>query len=64
MRIFGSSGVRGVVNTEMTPELAARIGMAVGGLAKEVVIGRDARTSNDMEQAAVSSGLMACGCEI
>lgn len=64
MRIFGSSGVRGVVNTEMTPELAARIGMAVGGLAKEAVIGRDARTSNDMVHAAVSSGLMACGCEV
>ncbi len=64
MRIFGSSGVRGVVNTEMTPELTARIGMAVGGLAKEAVIGRDSRTSNDMMQAAVSSGLMACGCEV
>ncbi len=53
-----------MVNTEMTPELAARIGMAVGGLAKEAVIGRDARTSNDMVHAAVSSGLMACGCEV
>jgi phosphoglucosamine mutase len=64
MRIFGSSGVRGVVNTEMTPELAARIGMAVGGSAKSAVIGRDSRTSNDMMHAAVSSGLMACGCEV
>jgi phosphoglucosamine mutase len=64
MRIFGSSGVRGVVNTELTPELAARIGMAVGGSAKSAVIGRDSRTSNDMVHAAVSSGLMACGCDV
>jgi phosphoglucosamine mutase len=64
MRIFGSSGVRGVVNTEMTPELASRIGMAVGGSAKTAVIGRDSRTSNDMIHAAVASGLMACGCDV
>jgi len=64
MRIFGSSGVRGVVNTEMTPELAARIGMAVGGSAKSAVVGYDSRTSNDMVKAAVSSGLMACGCDV
>jgi phosphoglucosamine mutase len=64
MRIFGSSGVRGVVNTEMTSELASRIGMAVGGQAKSAVIGRDSRTSNDMVHAAVSSGLMACGCDV
>ena len=64
MGLFGSSGVRGVVNQEMTPELALNIGMAAGSIAKSAVLGFDSRTSNDMMSAAVSSGLMACGCEV
>ena len=64
MDLFGSSGVRGVVNKEMTPELAMKIGMAVGTRAETAVVGRDSRTSNDMMMAAVSSGLMACGCDV
>ncbi|UCE91671.1 MAG: phosphoglucosamine mutase [Methanobacteriota archaeon] len=64
MRIFGSSGVRGIVNKEMTPELALKIGMAVGSKAEGAVIGFDSRTSNSMMGSAVSSGLMACGCDV
>lgn len=64
MSLFGSSGVRGVVNSEMTPELACRIGMAVGSGAKNAVIGMDSRTSGQMMEAAVASGLMACGCQV
>ncbi len=64
MSLFGSSGVRGVVNSGMTPELACRIGMAVGSVARNVVIGTDSRTSGQMMEAAVSSGLMACGCQV
>ncbi|MDQ1372079.1 MAG: phosphoglucosamine mutase [Candidatus Thermoplasmatota archaeon] len=64
MSLFGSSGVRGVVNSEMTPELACRIGMAVGSGARNIVVGTDSRTSGPMMDAAVSSGLMACGCQV
>jgi phosphoglucosamine mutase len=64
MGLFGSSGVRGVVNKEFTPELAASIGMAVGSNAKCSVIGMDSRTSGPMVEAAVSSGLMAAGCDV
>jgi phosphoglucosamine mutase len=64
MGLFGSSGVRGVVNKEFTPELAAMIGMAVGSDAKCAVVGMDSRTSGPMVEAAVSSGLMASGCEV
>ncbi|MBU1158584.1 MAG: phosphoglucosamine mutase [Candidatus Thermoplasmatota archaeon] len=64
MSLFGSSGVRGLVNSQMTPELAMAIGMAVGSDAECAVIGRDSRTSGPMMEAAVSSGLMACGCEV
>jgi phosphoglucosamine mutase len=64
MGLFGSSGVRGVVNKEFTPELAAKIGMAVGTNAKCAVVGMDSRTSGPMIAAAVSSGLMAAGCDV
>ncbi len=64
MSLFGSSGVRGLVNSQMTPELAMAIGMAVGCDAECAVIGRDSRTSGPMMEAAVSSGLMACGCDV
>ncbi len=64
MSLFGSSGVRGVVNKEFTPELAAKIGMAVGSNAKRAAVGMDSRTSGPMIEAAVASGLMAAGCDI
>jgi phosphoglucosamine mutase len=64
MHLFGSSGVRGVVNKDFTPELAAEIGMAVGTRAKCAVVGMDSRTSGPMIAAAVSSGLMAAGCDV
>ena len=64
MELFGSSGIRGVVNKDFTPELAAKIGMAVGTRAKCAVVGMDSRTSGPMIAAAVSSGLMAAGCDV
>jgi phosphoglucosamine mutase len=64
MGLFGSSGVRGVVNKDFTPELGSAIGMAVGGYAKCAVIGVDSRTSGPMIEAAVASGLMAAGCDV
>ena len=64
MGLFGSSGVRGVVNKDFTPELAASIGMAVGTNAKCAVVGMDSRTSGPMVEAAVSSGLLSAGCDV
>ena len=64
MGLFGSSGVRGVVNREMTPELACAIGMAVGSLADRAAVGTDSRTSGPMIEAAFSGGLMAAGCDV
>ena len=64
MSLFGSSGVRGVVNKDFTPELAAKIGMAVGSNSKHAAVGMDSRTSGPMIEAAVASGLMAAGCHV
>jgi phosphoglucosamine mutase len=64
MGLFGSSGVRGIVNKGFTPELAAMIGLAAGSNAKCAVVGMDSRTTGPMVEAAVSSGLMAAGCDV
>lgn len=64
MGLFGSSGVRGIVNKEFTPELATNIGMAVGSNARCAAVGNDSRTSGPMIEAAVCSGLMAAGCDV
>ena len=60
---FGTDGVRGVANTELTPELVVALGRAaarvLGG--SEFIIGRDTRVSGPMLQAALSAGLAAEG---
>ncbi|MEA1908118.1 MAG: phosphoglucosamine mutase [Euryarchaeota archaeon] len=61
---FGSSGIRGVVNTEITSESALCIGRAVGSEYHDVVVGRDPRTSSEMIECAVVSGLLSVGCQI
>ena len=65
-RLFGTNGVRGVVNTEgMDCEFAMRLGLAIGSFMKgPVMMGTDARTSNDMLRSACSAGLMASGCDV
>ena len=44
MALFGSSGIRGLANTEITPGLALKVGLAIGSLNQSEVIGRDPRT--------------------
>lgn len=65
-RLFGSSGIRGLVNDELTPGLAARIGQAVATCsdAKRVIIGRDTRTSGPMLEAAAVAGLLSAGANV
>lgn len=65
-RLFGTNGVRGVVNSDaMDTQFALRLGMAIGSFMKgTVMIGTDARTSNEMIKSACASGLMATGCSV
>lgn len=58
-RLFGTDGVRGVANTELTCELAYRLGQAAAVfLGGSIVIGKDTRLSGDMLEAAASAGIM------
>jgi phosphomannomutase/phosphoglucomutase len=64
-RLFGTNGVRGVVNEDLTIDLAVRLGKAIGSFFKgTVVIASDTRNSGGMIKSAVSSGLMAVGVDI
>ena len=66
-RLFGTDGVRGIANLELTPELAFNLGKAgTRVLSKEgqrpvVVIGKDTRISGDMLEDAIAAGIMAMG---
>jgi phosphoglucosamine mutase len=61
-RLFGTDGVRGRANSELTPELAFDLARAAGeGIDRHVVIGRDTRRSGTMLLSAVSAGFNAVG---
>ena len=71
-RLFGTDGVRGVANKDLTPELALQIGRAAAMvLIKEsnskkptVLIGKDTRASGDMLEAALTAGFTSVGCNV
>jgi phosphoglucosamine mutase len=62
-KLFGSSGVRGLVNVDLTPILAAKVGLAVVTFskAKKVLVARDTRVSGLMFENALVSGFLAGG---
>ncbi len=69
-KLFGTDGVRGVANLQLTPDLALRLGRAAATeLASEhkrprVVIARDTRISGPMLQAALAAGIMSAGADV
>ncbi|MDR3364577.1 MAG: phosphoglucosamine mutase [Clostridiales Family XIII bacterium] len=71
-RFFGTDGVRGIANKELTGELAYALGVAAGyvlgkqvkGKKPSVLIGKDTRISGDMLEAAIGAGLLSMGCDI
>ncbi len=70
-RLFGTDGVRGVANTELTCELALSIGrgaaqvLSVGNRRRPVIaVGCDTRTSSDMLSSALIAGLCSFGADV
>jgi len=73
-KYFGTDGVRGIANEELTPELAYKLGRAGAyvlqhhsehdGEKVRVVIGSDTRISKDILTAALSSGFMSMGVDV
>lgn len=64
-RLFGTDGVRGVANKELTPDLALALGRAAGSVLApdggHVIVGRDTRLSGPMLEAALVAGLCSAG---
>jgi phosphomannomutase/phosphoglucomutase len=65
-KLFGTNGIRGLVNAELTPEMAIKVGCSIGTFfgRKNLLLGYDARTSGPMFAKAVISGLTATGCNV
>src|SRR2546428_11875036 len=67
-RLFGTDGVRGVANLDLTAALALRLGGAagdvLGGAGHSVVVGRDTRRSGRMLESALAAGLCSVGMEV
>ncbi|MHB8635352.1 MAG: phosphoglucosamine mutase [Fimbriimonadaceae bacterium] len=67
---FGTDGVRGVANADLTPELALALGISAGrwlaetDLPRRVVVGRDTRRSGPMLDAALGAGFGAAGIDV
>ena len=65
-KLFGSSGVRGLTNVDLTPILACRVALAVAAhsKAKTAVVARDTRVSGNMLEEALVSGLLSTGMDV
>lgn len=67
-KLFGTDGVRGVANRDLTPDLALLLGRAAGLVlaspGREVIIGRDTRVSGPMLEGALAAGLASAGCDV
>ena len=62
--MFGTSGIRGIANKDITPDLALKVGRACGTLYPFLVVGHDPRTSSDMIKRAFSAGALSVGATI
>jgi len=70
MKVFGSSGIRGIVNETLTPEYALHVAMAAGTCwrqvsgAERVAVAHDTRTSGRLFARAAESGLSSVGLDV
>src|SRR2546430_15030560 len=71
-RLFGTDGVRGLANGDLTPELALSVSASAARVLAAhdsshrpiAVVGRDPRASGEMLQAAVCAGLTSAGADV
>lgn len=65
MQLFGTAGIRGITNRDITPEVATKIGLAYGTIFPgEIAVARDTRYGAMMIENAVISGLLSTGNEV
>ena len=70
VRIFGTDGVRGIANSELSCDLAFKLGragamvLAKNNSRPKILIGRDTRISGDMLESALVAGLCSMGADV
>ncbi len=63
--LFGTNGVRGIANSELTAEMALDLGRTIGSLRPgKIAIACDTRISSSMLKSAVSAGIMSTGSDV
>ncbi|WZL72400.1 phosphoglucosamine mutase [Clostridiaceae bacterium 35-E11] len=69
-KLFGTDGVRGIANKELTADLAYKLGrvgayiLTKGKQKAKIVIGKDTRVSGDMLEAAMVAGILSTGSDV
>ncbi|MCD4668938.1 MAG: phosphoglucosamine mutase [Actinomycetia bacterium] len=69
-KLFGTDGIRGLANRELTAELALKVGRAASRFLAEgkeggrIIIGRDPRPSGDFLRCALAAGILSNGCSV
>lgn len=68
-KYFGTDGIRGVANQDLTPDLALKIGKSLGYILSKskkflIIVGKDTRISSDMLEYALCAGATSVGCSI
>src|SRR3989454_6938806 len=62
-RLSGSSGIRGITNVDVTPDLAMAVGRVLGSAYGSTVVGRDPRLTGEMLESALMAGVLASGAD-
>lgn len=68
-KLFGTDGIRGIANLDLTPELAFKVGRAAAyvlskGKKGKILLGKDTRLSGDMLEAALAAGICSTGIDV
>ncbi|MCL4385450.1 MAG: phosphoglucosamine mutase [Actinobacteria bacterium] len=71
-KLFGTDGIRGIANEELTPELALKTGKAAArflikdseGRKAKILIGKDSRPSGDFLEASIAAGILSSGADV
>ena len=69
-RLFGTDGVRGIANSELSVELAMSLGkygahvITKGKTNAKIIVGKDTRISGDLLEYALISGILSTGCDV
>lgn len=65
-RLFGTNGVRGIINEEMNVDLSLNLAQAIGSILGPgtIALSRDSRRGGEMFSHAIKSGLLSTGCSV